>query len=267
MTPSIYTFTCYRAYLVSRFANARSGHKTTAAEALGVHTSLLPQVLKGSCELTLEQAEKFNNFWDHDPDEASFFLLLVLKSRAGTPALKQRFQSQITEMLEKRTQVSARIARDKTISEKDQEQFYSSYLYGAIHVLASIPKFASAERIAQILGRPEAEIQRAIKFMTSIGVLEPNGKNFKPGSRHVHLPASSALIVNHHLNWRFKALEKIRSSPRKDLHYSAAISLSEADVTKIKEVLLDALARTTDIAVKSKEETAYVLCMDFFGLL
>jgi uncharacterized protein (TIGR02147 family) len=264
---SIFSFSEYRPYLVSRFSEAKPGHKTSAAKALGVHTSLLPQVLKGSCELSLEQAEKFNSFFGHEEEEANFFLLLVLKSRAGTEALRQRLDQQLQELAKKQSQISARLAKEKAVSEKDQERFYSSYLYAAIHVLSSIPSFSSIEMIAKALAKTEGEIRRAVTFLESIGIVEFKDGKLIPGNRHVHLPPESPLIVNHHLNWRMKSLERIRENPKKDLHYSGVLSLSEGDAQKIKTVLVDAIARSTDIAVKSPEETAYVLCVDFFQLI
>ena len=60
---SIFCFSDYRPYLLARFAREKTGYKTLAAKSLGVHTSLLPQVLKGGCELSLEQAENFNKFF------------------------------------------------------------------------------------------------------------------------------------------------------------------------------------------------------------
>lgn len=63
-----------------------------------------------------------------------------------------------------------------------------------------------------------------------------------------------------------KAIEKIRENPHADLHYSGALSLSEEDVFKIKDIFASAIARSTQIATQSPEEVAYVLCADFFAL-
>ncbi|WP_413580965.1 TIGR02147 family protein [Bdellovibrio sp. HCB288] len=266
-TDSIYSFTDYRGYLHAFFEVSKPGTKTKVAEALGVHTSLLPQVMGEQIELSLEQAEKFNKFLGHDEEESFYFILLVLKSRAGTIPLKKRMQQQIDDARKRQSEISHRIAKEKTISEEDQERFYSSYIFAAIHVLSSIPEYSTTPKIAAALGRPENEISRAVDFLLNLGVLHQKDDKLTPGSRHVHLPPHSPRIVNHHLNWRFKAIEKIRENPRADLHYSGALSLSEQDVLKIKEILASAIADVTAVATKSPEETAYVLCADFFTLM
>ena len=120
--------------------------------------------------------------------------------------------------------------------------------------------------MSEALGRPETEIFRAVDFLLSIEVLKQKNGQLIPGSRHIHLPPQSPLIVNHHLNWRLKAIEKIRENPRTDTHYSGALSLSEHDVIRIKEILATAIADATAVATKSPEEVAYVLCADFFSL-
>lgn len=160
--------------------------------------------------------------------------LVVLKSRAGTIPLKKRMQQQIDEIRKKQSEISHRVAKEKTISDEDQERFYSSYIFAAIHVLSSIPEFSTISKMALALGRPEIEISRAVDFLLDLGVLKQKEGKLAPGSRHVHLPPQSPRIVSHHLNWRFKAIEKIRENPRGDLHYSGAMSLSEQDVLKIK---------------------------------
>ncbi|AZZ37052.1 hypothetical protein CIK05_09685 [Bdellovibrio sp. qaytius] len=266
MSESLYSTTDYREYLQAYFKAAKSGSKTKAASSVGVHTSLLPQILNGSCELSLEQAEKFNKFFGHNEDESFYFILLVLKARAGSVLLSQRIQKQIHEARKKRLEISHRVAKDKTISEQDQERFYSSYIFAAIHVLSSIPAYSSIQKIAEALGKPEHEISRAVDFLLSLGVLQEKNNQLGPGTRHVHLPPQSPLIVNHHLNWRLKSIEKIRENPRTDMHYSGALSLSERDVFKIKEILAGAIAEVTSVATKSPEETAYILCADFFAL-
>ncbi len=78
--------------------------------------------------------------------------------------------------------------------------------------------------------------------------------------------ADSELILKHHSNWRQHTISNLQFLDREDLHYSACLSLSTADVFKIKESILGNLKSNIDIISKSKEETAYVLCFDFYKL-
>ena len=62
-------------------------------------------------------------------------------------------------------------------------------------------------------------------------------------------------------------MERIGESASRDLHYAVAVSLSESDVKKIKEMILKNLSAISKVVSASKEETAYVYCFDFFELV
>jgi uncharacterized protein (TIGR02147 family) len=266
--PGIFHYKTYRDYLNDRLGShgLRSGLKKRAAETLQVHTSLISQILRGSCDLSLEQAEKMNAFLGHSDEEARYFLLLLLKDRSGTTALRNRFEGQIEELKVIRLDLSKRVAKEKEISEADQERFYSSYLFAAIHVLSSIPRLSKVSELSRLLGASEAEVQRAIDFLKRLKLVVEKQGHLSPGIRHVHLGSKSRFISNHHLNWRLKAIDKIRENAQLDLHYSGAMSLSEEDVLKIKEILAKAISEATEVAVSSKESVAYVMGLDFFKL-
>lgn len=264
---SLFEYGSYRDYLKKRLGDGlRLGLKKKAAGALGVHTTLISQVLSGNCELSLEQTESMSHFLGHSDDEADYFLWLVLKERAGTSPLRRRLERQISAHKKKRLNLSERLKDRKKISESERERFYSTYLHGAIHVLASIPGIQTRAAIASALGVPQPKISEAVEFLIRIGVLKELHGRLSPGTQHIHLSSDSKHIVRHHLNWRLKAMEKIGEAADRDLHYSVAFSLSEADVVKIKEMLLNALSEISKVVSDSKEETAYVYCFDFFEL-
>ncbi len=265
---SIYEYSSYREYLNERLgAGARLGLKKRAAEALRVHTTLISQILSGTCEISLEQAENMNSFLGHTDEESDFFLSLVLKERAGTKHLKRRFERRLAEQKSLHLNLTKRMRDRAKIDEDEREKFYSTYLNGAIHVLVSIPEYQTREALGQALGVPLKKINEAIAFLMSIGLIREADGRIEPGTHHVHLGSEAPQIVRHHLNWRLKAMERIGESASSDLHYSVVASLSEADVQKIKEMLLKNLSTVSKVIAASKEETAYVYCFDFFELI
>ena len=264
----LYDSSSYRPYLKHRLGNgARLGLKKKAAEALSVHTTFISQVLSGASDLSLEQAEAMNEFLQHTDDDGDFFLNLVMLERAGTQALKKRLNKNIEVKKAKRLKLTNRMNERETITEVDRERFYSSHLYAAIHVLSSIPSFQTRETLAHVLGTPVKRIGHAVEFLLRIGVLKENEGRLSPGAQHVHLDSSSPQISKHHINWRTRAIERINENPSRDLHYSVVVSLSEADVMRLKELLLSQLAQFSKIVAASKEETAYVFGFDFFELI
>ncbi|MFH7483927.1 hypothetical protein, partial [Salmonella sp. 2019-SM259] len=76
---SVFEFVDYKSYLTQRFGGARrrTGARSQAAKAIGCHSTFLSHVLQGKADLSLEQAEKLNDFLGHSEQEAHFFFLLL----------------------------------------------------------------------------------------------------------------------------------------------------------------------------------------------
>jgi uncharacterized protein (TIGR02147 family) len=257
----------YRPYLIFRLGeHRRTGAKSAAAVAIGCHTTYLSQILGGRADLSLEQADLMNTFLGHAKEEAEFFLLLVLKARAGTASLRAHFAEQIAAHLQKRTVIQERIKKSTRVSSEDESRFYSSWAYGVVHVLVSIPELRSREAVAAYLKLPLEKITEILEFLERIGMIERRGEFFQHSTQMVHLGRDSANIVKHHLNWRLRSMRAIEEKSGSELHYSAAISLSREDAMKIKQLLVDSLQKNLEIIGASKEEVAYGYAFDFFEL-
>lgn len=265
----IWEFQKYRAYLMSRLGGdgARTGLRKKLAEHIPVHTTFVTQVMKGRAELSLEQAESVNDFFEHSEAEGEYFLLLVMHERAGTKTLKKRFAQKIEVMRNERLNVQSRIGAKEAISEKDREKFYSSYIYGAVHVLTSLPQFQQVESLAAGLRLSKARVQEIVDFCIRIGVLKLEKGQLTPGSTHIHLGNQSELVLKHHQNWRQQAIQSLQFLDKEDLHYSACVSLTESDAFRVKEGLLAHLKDQVQLISNSREEVAYVLNLDFHKLL
>ncbi|MCC7404593.1 MAG: DUF4423 domain-containing protein [Bdellovibrionales bacterium] len=258
----------YRNYLSERLGGegARTGLRKALAEAIPVHTTFVSQVLKGRAELSLEQAESVNTFLGHTDDEGEYFLLLLLWERAAHPHLKKRFAQKMQTMRAAHLEIKNRLEGHEEISTQDQERFYSSHLYGAIHVLSGIPEFQTVERLAEALKLSRPRTQELVDFLLRLKVLTEDNGRLKPGSQHLHLPGGSPLTLRHHINWRLHTVASLQFVNPDDLHYSGCVSLSQQDVIKVKEIILEALQRSVAVITASPEETAYVLAFDFYPL-
>lgn len=265
----IWDFQIYRKYLLFKLGaeRSRTGLRKQLAEFIPVHTTFISQVMKGRADLSLEQGEAVNNFFEHTEDEAEYFLLLLLKDRAGTKTLKARFENKIKIMREQRLNIQNRIAASQTISDKDREKFYSSYYYGAIHVLTSIPEYRTTENLAEALKLSKPRVQDMVDFCLRIGVLSQDKNGLKPGSQHIHIAGNTELVLKHHSNWRQHSMQSLQFIDPEDLHYSACVSLTQADAFRVKELILENLKSNVDIISKSAEEIAYVLNFDFYKLI
>jgi len=266
MKPSLFEYTSYRAYLKDRLEHLgpKSGLKRQAAQALGVHTTFISQAVLGKADLSLDQAERMNTFLRHSSEEGEFFLSLLIHDRAADDTLKKRYALKLEQKRAERAQIQKRLDKTKELINEHQERFYSTHVYGLLHVLASIPKFRSREALAKATGQPQETINGMIDFLLSVGVLKTSKSQLVPGEGHIHLGRNSKHLRQHHTNWRMAAAQHLAFSKPTDLHYSLAFSCSQDDAIQIRESLLNHLKEMTKKIEASKEENAYVYCFDFF---
>jgi uncharacterized protein (TIGR02147 family) len=265
---TVFDSTNYRKYLNARLTGdgPRSGLKSAAAKAIGCHSTYLSQVLNDRADLSLEQADLMNAFLAHTKEESDFFILIVLKARAGTTSLRNHFQEQIDAQLSKRTLIKNRVGQKTEITAIDESKFYSSWYFGVLHVLVSIPSLQSREAIAQYLKLPLERVTECLTFLEQIQLIRRKGSMYEHNASMVHLSNDSTNIVKHHLNWRLRSMRVIEERGASDTHYSAAVSLSKRDAARIKQILVDNLQQNLEIIASSKEEVAYGLLFDFFEL-
>lgn len=264
----IWEFLDYREYLDQKLGSegSRTGLRKKLAEAIPVHTTFVSQVLKGRNEFSLEQAEAINTFLEHTDDEGEYFIFLLLKGRSENPKLKSRFEKKIQSMRDQRLSIKTRLNAKDEINAKDREKFYSSSIYGAIHVLCSIPKYQNMNSICEITRLSKKRVSEIIDFMLRLGILKQEKEKIISQNNHIHLGNDSDLILKHHANWRLHTLSHLQFVDKNDLHYSACLSLSKDDAFKIKESILQNLKNNVDVISKSKEEEAYVMSIDFYNL-
>ncbi len=266
MKANVFEYLSYRQYLKDCLESQglKSGLKRRASETLSVHTTFISQVVLGKADLSLDQGERMNIFLNHSEEEGEFFLDLLICERASEPKLKKRFENKIKSKHLERAQINKRLEKTKELAPSDQEKFYSSHLYGLLHVLASIPEFRSRENLSAAVGVSQKIANEAIDFLLKIGVLKLVKDQIIPGEQHIHLGNQSKNIWRHHTNWRLATLQHLDFGEASDLHYSLTFSCSKRDAIKLREGLLAHLKSMSEIIGISKEEDAYVYCFDFF---
>lgn len=271
MKKNVFDYKDYKSYLetfIKSQPKAGRGVRMALAHHISCPVSHISQILNGKSHLSLEQAESVNEFLGHTQEEAQFFFLLVHLSRAGTVALKKRLNQQIQQVLEKRLILKERLGVKQSLSKEDQLVFYSSWVYGAIHVMLTIPEFQSKESIGKYLGLSLKRTAEILDFLKSVGlaVQKENGR-FDIGTSRIHLGSDSPFISKLHTNWRMKAIQSLENeNANDDLHYSSAISISNADIQIIKSHLIKCIEEIKLIIRDSPAEGAHSFNIDFFKL-
>ena len=265
---NVFEFNRYKPYLngVLGQKGQKTGRRSEAARHIGCQTAYLSQVLNGNAHLSLEQAYSLNEFLGHDEEQAEFFLLLIQKDRAGTPALKSYFAAKLEAINERRLVIKNRLKDQETLSAPDQATYYSSWYYACIHVMVTIPGLQDKESIAKHLNLPLAQIASALEFLVSRGLVVDDGGRYKIGPSHVHLAHDAPFITKHHANWRTRALVAIDHVKKDDLHYSMVGTISRADARKIKERIVEMIQENMKTFAPSKEEAVFVIAFVFFEI-
>ncbi len=268
MDKSVFDFKHYKAYVRARTGaeGRKTGVKSALAKALGCQPTYLSHVLHDKAELSLEQAEKLNEFFAHGKEESRYFFLLVQKDRAGTKTLAAHFQEELDEILRRRMILNRRLEFGETLNEQSQGVYYSSWIYAAVHIALTVPELRTREAIAAYLHLPVKRVTDVLEFLCAVGLAVARGGHFETGTAHVRLGRDSHNIVRHHANWRTQALEALDRERITDLHYSGVVSLSREDLARVKELLLEDVTRSQGVVKDSREEELCAVCLDFFQL-
>ena len=267
MKATLFEYRNYKALVTDALeARGKRGERSRLATVVQCHTAYISQVLNGEAHFSLEQAERVAHYLGLKKERLHFFLLLVQWARASSPTLQKFFATQIEQLVEQQFVLKSRLEFKKTLSREDQATFYSSWQYGAIHVLVSVPGCHTEQGISRYLGIPISRVTEILHFLVSVGLVVRKGQGYEIGTSHIHLENDSPMISKHHTNWRMRTVQALDEVRREDLHYSSVITASKDDSVKIRTILVRAIEEIRATVKESKDEEAFAYSLDFFGL-
>ena len=269
MKSSIYEYTDYKKFIVDLIESDESGgrgKRKGLAEAINCQVSHITNVLSGNGHFTAEQAEAAARFFGLNLAETEFLLTLIQHNRAGTESLRKFYNRILSEKLEKYSALKNRLKMPDSLKAQEEAQYYSSWQYGAVHVMLTVPQFQTREALTKKLDIPIQRIDEILSFLLEAGLCSKEGQRYIVVRPQLHLDKSSALVSKHHTNWRLRSILSLDHNDPEDLHYSASFTLSEKDYPRVREVLTKALSEAFKIIVPSAEEQGAVITLDLFKL-
>jgi uncharacterized protein (TIGR02147 family) len=249
---------------IRSFPHAGHGQKGKIAKAIGCHPTYITQVLQGRAHLSPEQGESLSRYFNLSIEEKRFFMLLLLRDRAGTRSLKEFYFEQMRATIADRQILKNRLEFKKTVSKVDQATYYSVWYYAAIHSLLSIPKFQTPSAISEHLGLSSTVVSRTLEFLVKAGLATQENGTFRTSTVHMHLGNDSAMISKHHVNWRMECMKALDQETPDELHYSSIATLAVKDLPKIRAILVHAIEEARTVIRDSPEEELYCYCLDLF---
>jgi len=269
MIKTIFHYADYKDYLVALVGpqHQRRGLKSKLAKAIGSQATFISQVIHGKANLSLEQADRINEFLGHTKAQAEYFFALVQKERAGTQSLRKHFETAIDELRAQQLNLTDRLGLKSKLTAESQARYYSSWHYAAIHIALTIEQLQSPTKISDFFKVPIGKVNSVLNFLVSIGLaLRTEEGSYRCGQQTIRLGSDSSNILRHHANWRQLAIESLDREDPSDLHYSGVASLSKKDVQIIKEKILKNLEENLEVVRDSKEEELFCYSIDFFNL-
>ena len=268
MDPVLYQAKDYRGFIHHKIKENQGvrGYKTRLSEAASCQKSYLSQVLNSHVQLTENHAAGLSAYWGLSPEDADYFISLVLLERATNPALKSLLQRKIKAAQKSSNQVAARLSGALKTDTHYHAEYYSSWHPAAVHVLLSIPGFTDAVQISSRLKVPVETVRANLLLLEKMKLIARTGANggWKVIEHDVLLPSGSPWDKCSQTAWRQKAISKIQHKSASDLHYTAVYALSRSAVEEIHEVLLGAIQKAREIMIPSPEEELVCLTLDFF---
>lgn len=262
MEPSVFSFRDYKDFLKSRMKER--GQIARLAEAAGCHRSYFSQVLHSHVQLTPEQALGLGEHWGLSRAELDYFCLLVDHARAGSPRLRARLEKRLEELRRDQENLGERF-KTRAVEPGERELlYYSSWQMAAVHVIVSIPRFQTAEAIAERLGLPLARVHATLEALERHGFTQRKGRKWTLGTGDVHIPKRSLLNSVNHANWRTQAVARSQDPEGKGVHYTSVASMSVKDFEAIKAEILALIDRSRKTIAASPEEELVCMTCDFF---
>lgn len=260
---NLYEYTDYKAYLTSRLAR---GEQRQLATYIRCQPAFLSQVLRRQPHLSLEQGLLASEYFKMDASEQEYFMLALEFGRSGSEKLSKYYSEKMKKIREQHRRVESKIGKFDILDPSYKTIFYSSWKYAVVHVILSLPAVNQFELIKSKTGLSEREVTKVVNFLKTAGLIKLQSGKWLPTKRRIHLGPEDNLIGTHHRNFRSLISAQLEDLKPDSLHFSSALAISHADCEKIKNLLLDAIAKSEAILKPSQEETVRILCLDFFDL-
>lgn len=246
---------------------ARWGQMTRAAEFLGCQVSFLTRVMKDKLQLTRDHAFNLADYLNLNTEEKTYFLTLVDFERAVDPKYKINLKQTLTELKQKNESIAERTDRKNLTLEVFKANYFSNWIYTAIHFLVSLPNFQKIEPIAARLNLKKSIVKKHMQDLEDQGLVESvKSDHWKFKSGNFHITKNSPLVVLHHQNWRTRAVIDAQDYSNDSIHFTAVYTLSEHDALKLKEMMLEFISSANRIVGPSENEECVAICCDLFKI-
>jgi len=263
----IFEYDCFRKFVIDWVKNQKNkgrGLYKAMAKHLRIGTTVVSQIFKGDRQLSFEHAFRLCNFIDLSPIETEYFMLLVMKSRAGDKELKRYYDQKLLKIKFTGSDLKQILPHTEILKEEQKTVFYSRWYFSAIRNLCAT-EVCTIEKLANHLKLSRAKIIEALDFLVKTGLCVEDGAVYRPGPSRTHIERDSFLVANHHENWRMQGLKCLDQINHEDeMFFTFPMSISKETALKLRERIINFIAETNKLVEPSKSEQGICLNIDYF---
>ncbi len=234
------------------------------ADAAGCQRSYLSRALNSKVQLTPDHVFGISTFWRLDSREAEYLQTLLEFDRASSVHYRTSLAEKLKRLRQANENLQAKVQRPEFLVGDKELTYYSSWHYSALHIIVSIPKFRTIEKIAERLQLDKKLVEDSLGFLEKSGLVVRKGKEYHFNSSEIHVPKSSPLSSLYHSHWRQRAIQDAQRKIEGNIHFSVVQSIDAHAWELIKEKLLHMIEEASAIAAPAKEELLVAVCCDFF---
>ena len=256
---------CLRDHLAAKPSKGR-GEYARIAKHLGVHSSLISQVMSGNKDFTPEQLQEITGYLGFSEAECEHLLFLLERDRAGTKKLKDYWQKKIDEVRKSAQLLATRLPKESVLSEKDRSIFYSSWIYSAVRIFTSVDDGKTLDEICLRFEISRERAMNILKFLSDGGLVTSEGGVFRVGPQVTHLGFGSPFLVKHHTNWRLQSIKCAENLTEGELMFTGPLTIGRSDFKQVKEEITQLIRSVSKRVKETTPEDIACLNVDWFWL-
>lgn len=261
---NLYEYFSYKTYLIDLISKTQI-KVSVLAEMAGCNRSYFSQMINGKVQLTSDHIINLAEGLEFSELEKEYFITLCLLERSSLISTKEILEKKLINLRQKSLVLSKKIkdeGKSFELTDEMKGEYYSSWLYGQIHILTSIEDFQTSESIASRLNISHSLVKKILNRLREMRLVTKKEKNYIHQAGNLHIPHNSPYNAVNHMNWRMRALQKIQEDD--GIHYTATFSISKKDVPLLKSQLLEFIKKQRNVIGASGVEEVYCFNCDLF---
>ncbi len=236
---SLYKHNDFRDYLkelISKRPRGGRGELQMIAKALGVHSTLISQIMSGLRTFTEDQAHELCQYLELNEVESEYFLLLVRIEKSNTAKYKTFLKNKLAVFRQEAEKISKSFTHENELSDAQKAIYFSSWKYSAIRIFCSLDEDGQTlENIMAKFSLTRIKALQMLDFLCDSRLCEKKDDRFFVGQQRIYVDKGSIYFQKHHLNWRFKSIEKSETPTEDDRLYTVILGVAEKDYQKFKD--------------------------------